>query len=127
MNIIEAVKEAESGYRICNEERKEWIELAGGIFRHCTTRSEAKIFIKDINSDRWISERDFIVTTKQAIREALKEFFENHKIPDILVKLLEKDDIYLDKFFEKLTSNHDQTKLLDLISKLGSAQTDAKQ
>ena len=122
MNIIEASKEAEQGYRICNEDRKEWIELSGGIFRHCSSRSEAKISIKDILSDKWVSERDFILTNPTVVREAFEDFFENFDESEC-----DNVDEIADKFISKIRSGLDQSKVMDLLAKLGSLQANDRQ
>lgn len=71
MNIIEAANAASRGERIYNEERGEWIEFSSGSLRYTSNRAEVKFSMKDLISDAWLSENDFIVTHRAKIHAAL--------------------------------------------------------
>jgi hypothetical protein len=75
MNVIEAAKMAKNGERIMTEERGEWIEYIGGIFRYVSNREEVKFSMRDIASENWISEKDFIITYRERVSKSLDIFY----------------------------------------------------
>ena len=57
-----------------NEERGEWIEFSSGAFRYCSNREEVKFSMKDLLSERWLSEKDFIITHRTKVLDAIGPF-----------------------------------------------------
>jgi len=75
--INEAARAAsESGERIFCEDRGEWIEYSSGAFRYCSNRAEVKFSLKDLTSDRWLLESDFIVTHNGRVESAVNELLD---------------------------------------------------
>jgi hypothetical protein len=72
MNVIEAVAKALSdSISIMCLDRLEWIICSGGQLRWKSNRQPANLTVKDIMSDRWITEDCLLTVSKLQIQEAL--------------------------------------------------------
>ena len=71
MNIIEAVNKAAEGYAILCVDRNEWIICSGGQLRWKTNRQPVMLGVKDIMSNKWISEDELLTISEVQLNEAL--------------------------------------------------------
>jgi hypothetical protein len=71
MNIIEAVKAAEQNQAIMCLDRNEWLICSGGQLRWKSNRQLANLTVKDIMSEKWISEDSLLTVSKLQIKEHL--------------------------------------------------------
>jgi len=109
-NIIEAAKlAAENGQRIFCEDKGEWIEYSSGSFRYINNRMEVKFSLKDITSNRWLCESDFIVTHRGKIMDAMDKF---------LTCTIEDYEDNLKAFIEILKIDRDVEKVILNASKI---------
>lgn len=97
MNIIEAVQKAtEQNQAIMCLDRNEWIVCSGGQLRWKSNRQPANLTVKDIMSDKWISEDSLLTLSKLQIKEALN-LIELGLNPDGKIEIKNTD-----KFFEAI-------------------------
>jgi len=73
MNIIEAVlKATEQNQAIMCLDRNEWLVCSGGQLRWKSNRQPANLTVKDIMSEKWISEDSLLTVSKLQIKEAFR-------------------------------------------------------